>query len=398
MRILNVAESYAPFYEFGGPPAKVEALSHGLAKRGNEVTVLTADWGVEKRISGTPRAGAFKRSAFGWVGEDRGVEAIYLPTWLRYRATSWNPGIGRFLRARLSEFDVAHIFGLYDLLGPAVAKACRKRKLPYVVEPIGMFVPIVRNVLLKRLYHSFYGKELLAGAARVIATSEQEVRELSEGGIAKEKIELRRNGVMKPERVPERGTFRRAKKIPADALLILFLGRLSGKKSPELLLKSFAALPEQMNGQKVLLVYAGPDEQGMEGRLRSAAKELRITERVHFTGPIFGEEKWAAYRDADVFVLPSVNENFGNAAAEAAAVGTPVIVTENCGIAPLLKEAGVIIRHDKGELTQALMTLFQDGTLRAQLSAAAKIAASEIGWEEPVEMIEMLYRKLAEIK
>ena len=398
MRILHVAESYAPFYEFGGPPAKVEALSRGLAKRGNEVAVLTADWGVEKRISGTSQAGAFKQSAFGWVGEDRGVKAIYLPTWLRYRATSWNPAIGKFLRARLSEFDVAHIFGLYDLLGPAVAKACRKRKLPYVVEPIGMFVPIVRNVRLKRLYHSFYGKELLAGAARVIATSEQEVRELSEGGIPKEKIELRRNGVMKPERVPERGTFRRAKKIPADALLILFLGRLSEKKSPELLLKSFAALPEQMNGQKVLLVYAGPDEQGMKGRLWSAAKELRIAERVHFTGPIFGEEKWAAYCDADVFVLPSVNENFGNAAAEAAAVGTPVIVTENCGIAPLLKEAGLIIRHDKGELTQALMTLFQDRTLRLQLSNAAKIAASEIGWEEPVEMTETLYRKLAEIK
>src|SRR5262249_35289249 len=100
MLILNVTETYAPFYEFGGPPAKVEALSRGLASRGNEVTVLTADWGIEKRIAGTAGEKHFERSAFGWVGERHGVKATYLPTWLRYRATSWNPAVGRFLRAR----------------------------------------------------------------------------------------------------------------------------------------------------------------------------------------------------------------------------------------------------------------------------------------------------------
>src|SRR5882672_2899395 len=388
MRILNVTESYAPFYEFGGPPAKVEALSRGLAERGNELTVVTADWGVEKRIAGMAQAGEFKQSAFGWTREDRGVNAIYLPTWLRYRATSWNPAVGRFLHERLSEFDVAHIFGLYDLLGPAVAKACRKRKLPYVVEPIGMFVPIVRNVRLKRLYHSLYGKEMLEGASRVIATSEQEKRELTEGGVPKGKIELRRNGVVKPERIPERGTFRKAKEIAEDALVVLFLGRLSEKKSPELLLKSFAALPEEMKKQRVLLVYAGPDEQGMEEQLRSKAAELGIAERVQFTGAIFGEEKWAGYGDADVFVLPSQNENFGNTAAEAAAAGTPVIVTENCGVAPLLKEAGLIIRHDEKELTRALRTLLEDGALRGRLSAQGIGAAARIGWEEPVVQTE----------
>src|ERR1051326_909397 len=49
MRILSVTQSYAPFYEFGGPPIKVEALANGLTQRGHEVTVLTADWGFESR-------------------------------------------------------------------------------------------------------------------------------------------------------------------------------------------------------------------------------------------------------------------------------------------------------------------------------------------------------------
>jgi len=82
MRILNVTESYAPFYEFGGPPAKVEALSRGLAERGHSVTVLTADWGVLERIAGTEREKHFARSAFGCTGEELGVKVVYLPTWL----------------------------------------------------------------------------------------------------------------------------------------------------------------------------------------------------------------------------------------------------------------------------------------------------------------------------
>lgn len=398
MRILNVTESYAPFYEFGGPPAKVEALSHGLVERGHEVTVLTADWGLEKRIRRTPEEKAYVKVQFGWAGENRGVKAIYLPARLRYRATSWNPAIGKFLKARAGEFDAVHIFGIYDLLGPAVAKARKRRKLAYVVEPMGMFVPIVRNVLLKKLYHRIYGDEMLAGAARIIATSDQEVRELTEGGIPKEKIELRRNGVMQPERVPERGTFRRKIGKRDEDLVVLFLGRLSEKKSPEMLLRAFAGLPEQINERTLQLVFAGPDERAMEARLKNEAKELRIGGRVAFTGSIFGEDKWAAYRDADVFVLPSQNENFGNTAAEAAAVGTPVIVTENCGVAPLLKDAGLIIRHDKAELTQALAKLLQDETLRAHFSVQATKAAAKISWEGPVRETEALYRKLAQLE
>ena len=398
MRILNVTESYAPFYEFGGPPAKVEALSRGLVGCGHEVTVLTADWGLEKRISKTPEQKAYVKGQFGWTGEDRGVKATYLPTRLRYRATSWNPAIGKFLNARADDFEAVHIFGIYDLLGPAVAKACRRRKLPYVVEPMGMFVPIVRNVLLKKLYHRIYGDEMLAGAARVIATSDQEVRELTEGGVPKQKIELRRNGVMRPERVPERGTFRRKIGKRDEDLVVLYLGRLSEKKSPEMLLRAFAALPEQIDGRALQLVFAGPDEQAMELRLKNEAKELRIGGRVTFTGPILGEYKWAAYRDADVFVLPSQNENFGNTAAEAAAVGTPVIVTENCGVAPLLKDAGLIIRHDEAELTLAMAKLLQNETVREHFSTQGIKAAAKISWEGPVRETEALYRKLAQMQ
>src|SRR4029077_6447688 len=98
---------------------------------------------------------------------------------------------------------------------------------------------------------------------------------------------------------------------------------------------------------------------------------------VRFAGPLFGEAKWAAYRDADVFVLPSQNENFGNTAAEAVAAGTPVIVTEQCGIAPLLAdEAGLVVPHDTGALSRALERILNEAQLHARLAAGCAAVTS----------------------
>ena len=396
MRILSVTQSYAPFYEFGGPPMKVEALANGLAQRGHGVTVLTADLGVEARQNAERNIGEVQRSPFGWTRQANGVSSVYLPTWLRYRASSWNPAVSRFCRARLKEFDIAHIFGLYDLLGPAVARECRKQAIPYVVEPIGMFVPIVRNLFMKRVYHRVFGKELLGGAAAIIATSQQEVEELTGGGIPRTKIVLRRNGVMAPRELPPQGKFRSKHGIPLEALLALFLGRLSSKKSPGLLLEAFARIAERIDGREVWLAFVGPDEAGMQGRLKEQARRRGVEGRVVFTGAVLDEGKWGAYRDADVFVLPSQNENFGNTAMEAAACGTPVVVTENCGVAPLLAGiAGIVVKHETEAVARAVELVLSNGALRERLSNGGKQAAGTSGWEEPVSAMELLYSALA---
>src|SRR5258708_1165281 len=397
MRILNVTETYAPFLEFGGPPVKVRALSEGLGRRGHQVTVLTADWGLEKQLPSQEEKITAERSPFGWRRNENGVQAIYLPTWMRYRTVSWNPAVKRYCRARLQNFDVVHIFGLYDLLGPAVAVASRKRGLPYVLEPIGMFVPLVRNLWLKRMYHAVWGRQLFEGASAVIATSEQEAEELAAGGIPCTRIVLRRNGVEVPVSWPARGAFRKEHGISPEEKGVLFLGRLSITKSPDLLLRAFAALSRRASGMKKMrVVFAGPDEGGVREELDQMAVQLGVRTKVQFTGAIFGETKWAAYQDADVFVLPSQNENFGNAAAEAVAAGTPVIVTEQCGIAPLLAdEAGLVVGHNTGALAGALERILSEAELRARLAAGCAAGTSRLGWDGPVRGMETLYAALA---
>jgi glycosyltransferase involved in cell wall biosynthesis len=396
MRILNVTETYAPFLEFGGPPVKVRALSEGLARRGHQVTVLTADWGLEKRLQSQEEEMTAERSPFGWRRNENGVQAIYVPTWMRYRAVTWNPAVKRYCRARLQNFDVVHVFGLYDLLGPAVASACRKRSVPYVLEPIGMFVPIVRNLWLKRIYHAVWGRQLLEGASAVIATSEQETEELAAGGVPRARVALRRNGVDVPSSWPEPGSFRKAYNISAEEKVILFLGRLSAKKSPDLLLRAFSELSGRSPGIPMTLIFAGPDEGGMKAELGQMAAQLGVQKRIQFVGPVFGAAKWAAYRDADVFVLPSQNENFGNTAAESVAAGTPVIVTEQCGIAPLLAdEAGLVVRHDRAALSSALERILGPSDLRARFALGCAGVTSRLGWDEPVREMEELYAALA---
>ena len=394
MRILNVTQSYSPFYEFGGPPVKVRALSEALVRRGHLVTVLTADWGLETRTRDETEE-VRTLSAFGWRREENGVEAIYLRNWASYRALSWNPGVRSFCRARLWNFDAVHIFGLYDLLGPRVARACRTAGIPYVVEPIGMFVPIVRNFHLKRMYHEVLGRPMLAGSRFLIATSPQEVGELASTGVAAERIVVRRNGVEIPAALPERGKFRAKLGLNGEAKLVLFLGRLSEKKSPELLLKAFAMACKSLPQAALRLTFVGPDEAGMKSRLTDLATELGMASRVQFCGAIFGEEKWSAYRDADVFVLPSQNENFGNTAAEAAGVGTPVIVTDKCGIASLLQGAGVVVPHEVTAMSQAIERVLVEPGLQKRLAVAGREVASRLDWESPACEMESLYRQIA---
>ncbi len=76
MRILNVTQSYAPFFEFGGPPVKVRALAEGFAARGHAITVLTADWGLDRRVQQLPNEPRAELNPFGRELKTAGVTAI----------------------------------------------------------------------------------------------------------------------------------------------------------------------------------------------------------------------------------------------------------------------------------------------------------------------------------
>jgi glycosyltransferase involved in cell wall biosynthesis len=292
-----------------------------------------------------------------------------------------------FSRRRLGEFDVVHIHGLYDLLGVVVAHFCRRRGKPYVVEPLGAFQPRLRSVRKKRLYHWAAGRHLLRGAARIVATSEHERVELQGADIPAGKLVLRRNGLDLTEfaNLPERGAFRARLGI-GDAPLVLFLGRISFVKGLDLLVEAFDGV-----GEPALLAIVGPDDR--DGCLDAIRR--KAGDRIRLLGPLYSRDKLEALVDADLFVLPSRYESFGNAAAEAVACGTPVLSTDQCGIAPLVKDrVGLVVPCTVEGIRHGLNQLLSDDSLRQALCSRCPEVARELSWDEPVALMESVYTEV----
>jgi glycosyltransferase involved in cell wall biosynthesis len=380
MRILKVTQAYFPYLEKGGPATKVRALAEGLAQRGHGVTVLTSAY------EPTPE---YQTSTL------HGVEVIYLRMMFSDRALTVNSGLIPFCRRRLREFDIVHIYGFYDLLGPAVAFFCRKQALPYVLEPMGMYRPIVRSIAKKRVYHWLLGGSLTRAAQRLIATSQFEQAELLEEGIAPDRVFLRRNGVDLSEfrDLPPKGVFRKELGIPNGRPLVLYLGRLSKKKGLNHLLRAMAPLAE-----KAHLAIVGPDDgDGTLQEIQRMRTELQLERSVTLREGRYGREKLQAMVDADVFVLPSQNENFGNAIAEAIACGTPVLVTDRCGIAPLVdQKAGLVVAYSVEALQAGLARILDDALLRERFRAGCTRTAAALTWGEPIRHMESLYQQIAQ--
>ena len=388
MRILKVVQAYYPFQETGGPAVKVPALARGLTRRGHTITVLTADLGIRKHHALSMKA---EPCEWGWQSKQDAIDVIYLSTLFRYRALTANPGVVGFCRTSLKAFDVVHFYGLYDLLGPAVSYFCRRRGIPYVIEPMGMYRPIDRSFRLKLLWHRSMGGAFWRNAAQVIATSEMEYQELLDDGVPREKLVIRYNGI-DPEsftNLPPRGSFRAKWGVPVEEPLILLLSRLIPRKGADILIEAFGkACP-----QSGRLVIAGPEgEAGYLAYLEKRVMECVVEGRVLFTGPLYDEDKKAVLADADLFVLPSRYENFANAVAEAVACGIPVIVSKFCGISSLVDgQAGLVVAPEKEPLAEALRQLVYDKALYKRLKEGCQRVVGQLTWDRLAAQMEGYY-------
>jgi glycosyltransferase involved in cell wall biosynthesis len=230
-------------------------------------------------------------------------------------------------------------------------------------------------------------------AALLIATSTAEAADLQVLGCT-ERLVLRRNGIDLSEFAHVAGgeAFRAQHGVASGERLVLYIGRISPIKNLETLVTAFA----RANLKNARLLLVGPQlEEDYARRLRSLISDLRMEDRVTLTGPLYAQDKFAALDAANLFVLPSLSESYGNSAAEAVAAGVPVLLTEGCGIAPSIHgRAGLSVPATAAGLAAGLHTLLDDARRRDALISRREEVLAELSWEEPLQQMIDLYESI----
>jgi glycosyltransferase involved in cell wall biosynthesis len=256
-----------------------------------------------------------------------------------------------------------------------------------------------KKPLKKQLYLSFTGRKHLNNAAALhctIAEEEQAVKDLSLDAptfVVANAVDL--SGF---EEMPERGFYRRKFGIPDDEYVLLTLGRLFHVKRPDIAVNTLSAV--RANGVKAHLILAGPDSESMIPALKTQARELVITDYVHFTGLLEGDDVLRVLADADLLLMPSeVTENFGRSAAEAMAAGLPIIVSKGISIGAWAVQAGAGMQVDctNEAFAQAAMTLLsQPDTLPEMGRRGADVAQREFASDMVAQKMLAHYRAIVQ--
>lgn len=373
MRVLQVTPYYYPELQFGGPPQKIHALSRGLARLGWDVMVFTFH-----------SAGRHKKDQ---VVYDQ-IAVQYLP-WLG-KGHWQTPRHLQTLQTAIDEADLIHCYGLYNLLGPLAVWLGRRKDVPIVLEPLGMFTPRTRHIAIKQVYHYLFTNWMFQYAGRIIATSPTELEELKKA-VPEQKLVLRLNGLNLEEyaQLPSPAGFRQQFGLSENERIILYIGRISPIKNLESLITAFA----QINIPNTRLILVGPLlEPHYAKSLQTQITTHQLTQRVLLTGPLYGQDKLTALAAAELFVLPSLFESYGNAASEAIAAGLPVLVTKNCGLAPLIDgKAGLAVEATSQGLADGLNRLLQNPANFTQLRAEL---LPQLSWETPLQQMVQIYQAL----
>jgi len=208
-------------------------------------------------------------------------------------------------------------------------------------------------------------------------------------------VEVIPNGVFLDEidPLPEPGAFYAQHPELNGEPYVVFLSRLHPVKGLPILVDAFARATRDRGPAR--LVIAGPDA-GAQGDAERAAEAHGVADRVHFVGPQWGSDKYAALRDARCFALPSEHEGFSMAICEALACGVPVAISDTCFFPDVATEgAGYVVQRDAEPLAEALATLLGDETAaRSMGDAGRRLVEQRYTWPRIAERAVGLYRGL----
>jgi len=324
MRLLHIISSLDP--AAGGPVESVTQLATAHESAGHRVEVVSLD---------PPNAPFLRQSPL----------SVYPlgPTTLGY---AFSRRLIPWLHANRSHYDAVIVNGIWQFHSLATWSALRMSTTPYVLFTHGMLDPWFKKQhplkhLKKWLYWPWADYRVLRDAQAVLFTCEEERI------LARSSFRLYRcnevvinHGTAMPKGNPALEMQEFLNRYPElrGKRLLMFMGRIHPKKGCDLLVEAFAKVlgphPEWQ------LVIAGPDQVGWQKELTRLGERLGVSSRITWTGMVSGAVKWGALRTAEIFLLPSHQENFGFVVAEALAAGVPTLISTKVNIWREIKTDG----------------------------------------------------------
>lgn len=317
MKILHVVTLHTPDHAFGGPTRVALNLSGVQRAEGDDARIMALGDGFDgplpSHVEGVPVH----------LHQARHL----LP---RFEVSGITSGpLLLAARRMMRGADLVHVHLMRDLVTLPAALLALRSGTPLVVQTHGMVDPTENRVA--QLTDLLGVRRVLRRADAVLHLTEAERVDVNAVAAP---VPLTRtvrlvNGVRPQERKPGRG--------PGRPPTVLFLARIQERKRPQDFVAAMpAVLAEHPDARFVL---AGPDTGALPGTLR-LARELGVLDSLDHVGPLGHEEVLEAGRQADVYVLPSIEEPLGVSVLEAMSVGTPAVITRTCGLAPDIARAG----------------------------------------------------------
>jgi len=359
MRILHVIRSVHP--AGGGPIEGVRQLAATNTSLGHTVEVASLD---------APDAPYLREHAF--------------------RVHAVGPGLAKYgycnrlvpwLKEQTPNYDIVIVNGIWQYHSFAVWRALYSGGTPYVVYTHGMLDPWFKQQYplkhAKKLAYWPWGEYRVLRDARAVLFTCEEERLLARQSFRRYRcnevvVKYGTAGSTGDPEAEREAFYARYPKLRGKRLA-LFLGRLHEKKGCELLIESFAEV--LASDADWHLVMCGPDQTGWMAELQALAERLGVGQRVSWCGMVSGDTKWGALRAAEIFVLPSHQENFGIAVAEALSCGTPALISDKVNIWREVQSGGAgIVAADDLEGTRALLRNWKElsGEQKEQMRARAR--------------------------
>ncbi len=388
MKVLRVSQEFAPVHT--GPIKQALNIMAGLAKHGHKNIVLASTQGLDDN--------AYKVEAY-----PHNTTLYRYPVLFKVMRYFFVRGVARDLPS-FADVDLVHVHSWRSHLADATIRFAKKRGVPSVLHAHASAYAehLVSNPLLRfpyKVYDLLFKQSVAQSADAVVVSTEQEKHECVRYGIDERRIHVIPSGV----NASDFADVQRTRPTHPDVPTVLLVGRLARDRNVELLLRALAPLKAQ--GVPFQARIVGPEENrtkmsrgGYLNELKSLTQQLGLAEDVTFVGPLKGQALRQAYVDADIFVYPSLYENFGNTVLEAAAAGLPILATST-GVAADLVQDGktgyLVDMTDPADLSHRLGDLLRDGEKCQRLGQEAKrLALRDYNWDAIIERYIDLYNHL----